>query len=74
MNITLPLISSLTNFKRTHIFSDVGGKLTSNNLIISTQNPDTIANDTSLLLNINYSSVHIISNSNVGGNSKWLII
>lgn len=71
INITLPLISSS---KRSHIFADVGGNLISNNLTLSTQSPDTIANDTSLLLNINYSSVQIISNANVGGSSKWLII
>jgi hypothetical protein len=71
INITLPLISSS---KRSHIFADIGGKLISNNLTLYTQSPDTIANDTSLLLNINYSSVQIISNANVGGSSKWLII
>ena len=71
VNITLPFISSS---KRSHIFADIGGKLISNNLTLSTQSPDTIANDTSLLLNINYSSVQIISNANVGGSSKWLII
>lgn len=71
INITLPLISSS---KRSHIFADIGGKLILNNLTLSTQSPDTIANDTSLLLNINYSSVQLISNANVGGSSKWLII
>lgn len=74
MNITLPLISTLSNNKRSHIFSDVSGNLISNNLTLSTQGPDVINGDTSLLLNISYSSVQIISNANVGGNSKWLII
>lgn len=74
MNITLPLISTLSNNKRSHIFSDVSGNLISKNLTFNTQGPDVINGDTSLILNISYSSVQIISNANVGGNSKWLII
>jgi len=74
INVTLPLISTLNNYKRSHIFCDIGGNLISKNLQLISQNPDTIAGDTNFLLNINYSSVQIISNANVGGNTKWLII
>lgn len=72
ITITLPLISSLTNNKRMHIFSDVGGNLINNELIIQTSGSDTIANNNSLTLNINYSSITLISNTS-NTNGIWII-
>ena len=69
ITITLPLISNLTNYKRMHIFSDVGGNLTNNEFIIQTSGSDIIANNNSITLNINYSSVTLISNTN----GIWII-
>ena len=69
ITVTLPLISSLTNNKRTHIFSDVGGNLTNNPIIIQTSGSDTIANENNIILNINYSSITLISNTN----GVWII-
>ena len=72
ITITLPLISSLTNNKRMHIFSDVGGNLINNELIIQTSGSDTIANNNSITLNINYSSITLISNTSIT-NGIWII-
>ena len=74
ITITLPQISSLTNSKRIHIFSDVGGNLSKNNLIIQTGGIDTICGNSSITLNINYSSIQIAANGLVGGTGKWLVI
>ena len=52
-----------------HIFSDVGGNLTNNEFIIQTSGSDTIANNNSITLNINYSSLTLISNAN----GIWII-
>jgi len=70
ITITLPDISTLTNNKRTHIFADVGGNLNNNALIIETSGSDLIAGTTSITLNIDYSSVTLISNTN----GIWIII
>jgi hypothetical protein len=74
ITITLPQISSLVNNKRIHIFSDVGGNLSKNNLIIQTGGTDTICGNSSFTLNINYSSIQIAANGLVGGTGKWLVI
>ncbi len=74
ITIILPQISSLTNSKRIHIFSDVGGNLSKNNLIIQTVGTDTICGNSSITLNINYSSIQIAANGLVGGTGKWLVI
>ncbi len=64
ITIVLPLISSLTNNKRIHTFSDVGGNLTTNSLKIQTSGTDIIAGTNELLANINYSSITVVSNTN----------
>jgi hypothetical protein len=53
-----------------YIFSDIGGNLINNNLILQTNGTDTIAGQSSFTANINYSSIQIISNII----SKWLVI
>ena len=72
IKIILPLISALKNKKRMHIFTDVGGNLTNNNLIIQTSGSDKIANNNSITLNINYSSITLISNTSIT-NGIWII-
>ena len=67
ITITLPSTSGLS---RIYIFSDVGGNLINNNLILQTDGSDTIAGQSSFTSNINYSSIQIISNTI----SKWLVI
>jgi hypothetical protein len=67
ITITLPSTSGLS---RIYIFSDVGGNLINNNLILQTDGSDTIAGDSSFTANINYSSIQIISNTI----NKWLVI
>jgi hypothetical protein len=67
ITITLPSTSGLS---RIYIFSDIGGNLINNNLTFQTNGSDTIAGDSSFLMNINYSSIQIISNTI----SKWLVI
>jgi hypothetical protein len=67
ITITLPPTSGLS---RIYIFSDVGGNLINNNLILQTNGTDTIAGQSSFTANINYSSIQIISNTN----NKWLVI
>ena len=70
ISLTLPQISTLTNGKRTHIFKDVGGNLTVNNLVINAGSGDTIDGNLSVTLNINYSSITLLSDTS----NTWLII
>jgi hypothetical protein len=67
ITITLPSTSGLS---RIYIFSDIGGNLINNNIILQTDGSDTIAGQSSFTANINYSSIQIISNTI----SKWLVI
>ena len=70
ISLTLPQISTLTNGKRTHIFKDVGGNLSNNNLVINPGSGDTIDGYSSITLNNNYSSVTLLSDAS----NTWLII
>jgi hypothetical protein len=72
ITIVLPEINSLTNQQRKHVFSDVGGKLNINHLIIETSqnSTNTIVGENSVTLTINYSSITIISNTI----NNWIII
>ena len=64
ITITLPEIANFTNGKRMYIISDVGGNLINNPLTIQRSGTsDTIAGDSSIILNINYSSITLISNT-----------
>ncbi len=74
INITLPTISSITNNKRIHFFTDIGGKLSTNNLTLTGNGGDSICGNSSILLNINYSSVQIAANGGVGGTNIWMVI
>jgi hypothetical protein len=69
INITLPLITDLTNNKRTHTFSDVGGNASSNNITISATGSDQIASSTSISINTDYSSITLTSNTI----DRWMI-
>lgn len=68
--ITLPVISSITNNKRMHYFTDVGGNLNNNNFILNTSGGNTIAGTNSITANINYTTIQVASN----GVDKWLIL
>jgi hypothetical protein len=70
INITLPSITSLTNNKRIHTFTDVGGNLFEHTFTLLTDGVNTVANSTSVTLVVNYSSITVSSNCN----DKWLII
>lgn len=72
ITIILPEITSLINNKRKFVFADVGGNLNTNNIIIQTPNgsQNKIANNNSITMNINYSSITLISNTI----NNWIII
>lgn len=71
ITINLPLISTLDNAqKRLHYFVDVGGALTVNPVTFVTTGGNTIANESSMELQVDYSAVQLMSNST----TKWLII
>lgn len=66
ITVTLPLIAALDAGKKRSIYIvDVGGKLGENPLTIQTTAPDTVAGDTSVLIQVNYTGMHILSNANV---------
>jgi hypothetical protein len=70
INITLPEINTLTNYKRIYNIVDVGGNLNNNNCIVNISGSDTIQGQSSFLININYSNLKICSNTE----NKWLIL
>jgi hypothetical protein len=71
ITITLIQISSLTNNRGIFTFTDVGGALLSNNLILQCSGIDTIAGSQSIILNTNYSSITLIADYLSG--TRWLI-
>lgn len=71
ISIVLPAISTLDNSqKRLHYFVDVGGALSVNPVTFTTTGGDTIANETSMELQIDFSAVQLMSNAG----SKWLVV
>lgn len=71
ITIQLPQISTLDNAqKRLHYFVDVGGALTVNTVTFLTAGGDTIANETSMELQVDFSSVQLMSNAF----TKWLVV
>jgi hypothetical protein len=71
VNISLPQISDLDNGgARSFYIADIGGYAEINNIIIGSTGSDTIVGKTGYIMNINYSSSHILSNK---GN-KWLVL
>jgi hypothetical protein len=76
ITVTLPLISALDASKKRSIYIvDVGGELRVNPLTIQTSAPDTVAGDSSVLVEVDYTGVHLLSNANVAPLSAgtWLI-
>jgi hypothetical protein len=72
ITVTLPEISTLmdNDLKRQHSIADIGGNLSTNPFTIQTSGSDTIAGDSSLEINVDYSSITIASNTS----SAWLIL
>lgn len=69
--INLPQISTLDHSKqRLHYFVDVGGALTVHPVTFNTAGGDTIANETSMTLEVDYSAVQLMSNTS----TKWLVV
>jgi hypothetical protein len=56
--------------KRSVTIVDVGGYLTTNNIKVNTTGGDTIAGQNQLVLNANYSSIQLVSNTN----NVWFIV
>jgi hypothetical protein len=65
VNMILPL----ANNPRIHTFTDVGGNLSVNEMVIHATGGNVILNDTSVSISIDYTSLTLASNIN-----KWLII
>ena len=59
-----------TNKARIYYISDISGTSSNNNLILNTSGSDTILGDTQYLININYTSLIIVSNKI----DKWILI
>jgi hypothetical protein len=73
--ITLPEISSLDNAnRRIQYITDVGGKLSEYPLIIQTSGTDTICGDNQIIIDRDYSSITLISNSLTTTPSSWLVV
>ena len=71
VNILLPEISTIDNGKaRSFYVADIGGNANINNINIETTGSNTIAGSTGFIININYSSVNILSNKD----TKWLVL
>lgn len=75
ITVTLPLISSIDNAnRRIHYITDVGGKLSLYPLIIQTSGTDTICGDNQIIIDRDYSSITLISNSLTTTPSAWLVV
>jgi hypothetical protein len=73
--VTLPEISLIDNSnRRIHYITDVGGKLSEYPLIIQTSGTDTICGDNEIIIDRDYSSIHIISNALTTSPSSWLVV
>lgn len=71
INITLPSIASLDNGGcRLHYIVDVGGHLEEHPLTINTTGGDVIGGETSMLIQVNYSSMQLMSNKS----NTWLVV
>ena len=71
VNISLPQISTIDNGNtRSFYIADIGGNASNNNIYIGTTGSNTIAGSTGYVININYSSVYILSNKD----TKWLVL
>jgi hypothetical protein len=77
ITVTLPAIATLDAQKKREIkIVDVGGNLHANPLTIVASGTDTIAGDTSVLVQLDYSGIHLVSNADVAPaapTGKWLI-
>jgi hypothetical protein len=75
ITIILPEISLLdSSNKRIHYITDVGGSLSSNELIIQTSGTDTICGSNEIIIGIDYSSITLVSNASTTSPSMWLVI
>jgi hypothetical protein len=70
ITINLNLISTLTDNKKKYTLVDSGGNGSINNVTINKHTTDTVMGDTSILIDNNYNSLTLISDSV----SNWLLI
>lgn len=71
ITVTLPAISTLDNGgSRLHYIVDVGGKLEEHPLLIQTSGGDTVGGESSMSVEVNYSSAQLMSNKS----STWLVV
>ncbi len=75
ITITLPQISTIDNSNKRDIYVvDIGGNLNANNLIIQTSGSDLVNNTNTILIVVNYSNIHLVSNYGTTSPSRWLIL
>ena len=72
VTVSLPAISSIDNSgARSFYIADIGGNASNYNIIVGVTGGNSIAGTTGgYTINVNYSSVYILSNKD----SKWLVI
>ena len=74
VTISLPEISSIDNSgARSFYIADIGGNASNYNIIVGVTGSNTIVGTTGYAININYSSVYILSNKGITG-GKWLVL
>lgn len=67
--VTLPQISGLTNSKKKYVITDEGGNAGTNNITIATTGGDTILGNSTYVINNNYTSISLYSDTV----SNWVI-
>ncbi len=75
ITVTLPEISTLDNSNKRDVYIvDIIGNLNENNLIIQTSGSDLINNTTSVIVVVNFSNIHLVSNYGTTVPARWLIL
>ena len=71
----MPQISTIdNNNKRDLYIVDIAGNLNANNLIIQTSGSDLINNTNTVIIVVNYSNIHLVSNYGTTSPSRWLVL
>ncbi len=75
ITVTLPEISTLDNSNKRDVYIvDIIGNLNENNLIIQSSGTDLINNTTSVIVLVNFSNIHLVSNYGTTVPARWLIL
>ncbi len=75
ITVILPEISTLDNSNKRDVYIvDIIGNLNENNLIIQTSGSDLINNTTSVIVVVNFSNIHLVSNYGTTVPARWLIL